>query len=419
MNPDAALHSHRTNAAPALAVGISTISTSTRVPVLRHSRWDALLVGLALAQGVWLVLAPSVPFIAFGLWWNANTVSHNFVHLPFFRSRGTNTGFSAYLSLLLGFPQSLWAARHLAHHRGEPFRWRPVRRAWLVEGALLLTSWAGMVTFAPRFFLSVYLPGWLLGLALCRLQGYFEHARGTVSHYGWLYNRLFFNDGYHIEHHARPAWHWTTLPKSREAMEQNVSPWPSVLRWMEHLSLDGLEELVCHSVWLQRRVVRMHERALASLLARMPRPRRVIVVGGGLFPRTAMVLRRLLPEATITVVDMREDRIEKARRWLDEGVELIRGFCTAENLSALAGQVDLVVVPLALRGGKAEFYRRPPAPYLLVHDWLWRPRGQSVVVSMALLKRINLVATDVSPLTLPGREDGADSRRLLRRNHNQ
>ena len=35
--------------------------------------------------------------------------------------------------------------------------------------------------------------------------------------------------------------------------------------------------------------------------------------------------------------------------------------------------------------------RQPAAPYLLVHDWLWRPRGQSVVVSVFLLKRLNLL----------------------------
>jgi fatty acid desaturase len=175
--------------------------------ILRHSPWDALLVGLALLHGALLVLVPSVPLIALGLWWNGNTISHNFVHLPFFRSRAANVLFAAYLSLLLGFPQSLWAARHLAHHRDEPFRWKPVRRVWLAQVSLVLALWALLFAFAPKFFLAVYLPGWLLGLGLCHLQGRFEHARGTVSHYGWLYNWLFFNDGFHVEHHARPARH--------------------------------------------------------------------------------------------------------------------------------------------------------------------------------------------------------------------
>jgi len=387
MNPDAILQTQRADASM-LAV---TNSRSARPHLLRQSPWDALLVGLALVHGALLVLVPSWPLIALGLWWNANTISHNFVHLPFFRSRAANAAFSAYLSLLLGFPQRLWAARHLAHHRGEPFRWEPVRRIWLVEGALVLALWAALIASAPRFFVTVFLPGWLLGLALCHLQGHFEHTRGTVSHYGRLYNWLFFNDGYHVEHHERPARHWTALPASRETTELNSSPWPAVLRWLEHFSLDGLEHLVCHCAWLRCHVLRVHERALARVLAKIPRPSRIIIVGGGLFPRTALVLRRLVPDAAIVIVDMREDRIEKARPWLDGNVEFIRGFCTAGNLPKLAGKADLVIVPLALRGRRAEFYCTPPAPHVLVHDWLWRLCGKSVVVSITLLKRINLV----------------------------
>jgi hypothetical protein len=391
MNPDASIEVPRAAAPPALAL---TISVPPRTGILRHSSWDAVLIGLALAHGALLVLMPSVPLIALGLWWNANTISHNFIHLPFFHSRAANVLFAGYLSLLLGFPQSLWAARHLAHHRGEPFRWQPVRRAWLAQGALVLAFWAILLVLVPKFFLTVYLPGWLLGLGLCQLQGRFEHAGGTVSHYGWLYNWLFFNDGYHVEHHARPARHWTALPHSREALDHNTSQWPAILRWLEHVSLDGLEELVCRSAWLRRFVLRTHERALARALAKLPSPRHVVIVGGGLFPRTALVLRRLLPDAKLTVADMREDRIEKAKPWLDERIEFVRGFCTPANLPMLAGDADLVVVPLALRGNKAEFYRKPPAPYVLIHDWLWQRRGQSVVVSWFLLKRLNLVAAD-------------------------
>jgi hypothetical protein len=143
---------------------------------------------------------------------------------------------------------------------------------------------------------------------------------------------------------------------------------------------------------LRRFVLRVHERALARALAKMPRPHHVVIVGGGLFPRTALVLRRLLPEAKLTIVDMREDRIASARPWLDDGIKFVCGVCTAENLSTLAGDADLVVVPLALRGRKAEFYHAPPAPHVLIHDWLWRRRSDSsIVVSLALLKRLNLV----------------------------
>jgi hypothetical protein len=191
------------------------------------------------------------------------------------------------------------------------------------------------------------------------------------------------------------------LPNSSAAKDPNASPWPAVLRWLEHASLDGLEELVCRSFRLRRFVLRVHERALVRALAQMPRPRRVVIVGGGLFPRTALILRRLLPEAKLTIVDMREDRIASARAWLDEGIDFVRGVCTAANLRALAGETDLVVVPLALRGRKAEFYRTPPAPHVLIHDWLWRRRGQSVVISSLLLKRLNLVSEKSSSSSPP------------------
>jgi len=35
---------------------------------------------------------------------NSNTISHNFIHLPFFRSGGANRLYSFYLTLVLGFP---------------------------------------------------------------------------------------------------------------------------------------------------------------------------------------------------------------------------------------------------------------------------------------------------------------------------
>ena len=89
-----------------------------REGILRHSRWDALLIALSFVHGSVLFAAPSIPIVALGMWWNSNTVSHNFIHLPYFRSTAANRLYSFYLTLLLGYPQSLWRARHLAHHSG-------------------------------------------------------------------------------------------------------------------------------------------------------------------------------------------------------------------------------------------------------------------------------------------------------------
>src|ERR1041385_2783986 len=42
------------------------------LPQFRHSRWDAVLVSLAVLHGMVLLRWPSIPLIALGLWWNSN-----------------------------------------------------------------------------------------------------------------------------------------------------------------------------------------------------------------------------------------------------------------------------------------------------------------------------------------------------------
>jgi fatty acid desaturase len=96
--------------------------------------------------------------------------------------------------------------------------------------------WTLLLARSPKFFLSVYLPGYAAGLAFCYVHGYFEHAYGTKSNYGHLYNVPFFNDGYHVEHHMKPHVHWTRLPKVVVDQAER-SRWPAILRWIESLSL--------------------------------------------------------------------------------------------------------------------------------------------------------------------------------------
>jgi hypothetical protein len=367
-------------------------SRADRSSLLRHSPADAWLVGLAVGHGALLAFAPPFWVVALGLWWNANTISHNFIHLPFFRSRSLNRFFSAYLSVLLGFPQSLWRERHLAHHRGTSLNWSRVKWNCGLEGAFVLCVWLALLAMAPEFFTTCYLPGWLAGLALCHLQGHFEHHQGTTSHYGWLYNRLFFNDGFHVEHHSRPAQHWTQLPR-RKASENSscASRWPAVLRWLEWFSLDGFERLVLRSTRMQNFVLQRHEAAFRRLLPLLPPPARVTIVGGGLFPRTALLLRRIVPHATLNIVDARAAHLDEASAWLDGTVKLTCGFYeTAPVLTSTEG-TDLVVIPLAFIGDKSAIYRCPPARHVLVHDWVWRKRGTSVIISVLLLKRLNLL----------------------------
>src|SRR5215472_13943852 len=133
----------------------------TRRGLLRTSGQDGLLIALACVHATLLLAAPTMPVIALGLWWNSNTISHNFIHKPFFRSRAANVLFAVALSLLLGIPQSLWRDRHLAHHAGVRPRIRLSIGLW-VQTALIFALWTVLAVRAPAYFLAVYAPGYLL-----------------------------------------------------------------------------------------------------------------------------------------------------------------------------------------------------------------------------------------------------------------
>jgi Fatty acid desaturase len=353
--------------------------------ILRYSKKDAVLILLSLVCAGLLLAIPSPALVALGLWWIANTVAHNFIHTPFFRSRALNRVYSIYLTALMGFPQDLWRQRHLRHHRGDerPITWTPTA---IGEAGVVIGIWLLLAVNAPWFFATVYIPGYVAGLGLCFLQGYFEHAGGTTSHYGWLYNRLFFNDGYHVEHHRRPGVHWTRLPLE-SARGAHRSRWPPVLRWLDVSPLELLERVALKSSWIQRYVLRAHERAFRRLLPALPAIGRVTIVGGGLFPRTALILRRLRPEASLTIVDASRDHLDVARSFLTEPIDLRQHFFDPRSDDG----GDLVVIPLSFIGNRGDVYRKPPARVVVVHDWLWNVRGRGVRVSWLLLKRLNLV----------------------------
>jgi hypothetical protein len=367
----------------------AVVSQYPRAGIWRFSHRDSSLVALAVLHAAIVVVWPVAPLIAVGVWWNSNTIAHNFIHRPFFRSTWMNRLFSVALSVLLGIPQALWRDRHLAHHAGVEWR---LRVSWrlVTETALVVCLWAVLASLDPHFFLLAYLPGYLAGLGACAAQGHWEHAVGQpTSHYGRIYNFLCFNDGYHAEHHIAPAIHWTKLPHVREPGAA-TSPWPALMRWLDVRpleALEGLEKLVLRSRWLQRFVLRTHRRAFRALVPQLQTIGSVTIVGGGLFPRTALILRELLPAAHLTIVDSDTENLETARGFLDGNVEY-RNEC---YLPGEARDCDLTVIPLCLDGERAEIYRCPPSRVVLVHDWIWQRRGTGIVVSVALLKRLNLV----------------------------
>jgi len=342
------------------------------------------------AVAVW----PAWPVVAVALWWTGNTVSHQAVHRRLFRAVWLERCFSVWLSLLLCVPQRLWRARHLAHHAGERCGWC-LDRWMLVElaaiGAFVGACWLA----APAFVTGALLPGAAAGFGLCAVHGHFEHAGGTTSIHARWWNVLFLNDGYHAEHHLAPGRHYRDLPRLRAATAR-TSVLPPVLRWLGWFSpcclLGAAERLVLHNAWLRRAVLAAHRRALRELLADVPAPRRIVVVGGGLFPRTALLLRELFPAAELHVLDTSPEHLDVARRWLPTGVVWHEGtFVAGARLDA-----DLVVLPLAFAGDRAVAVRQPAAPLLLVHDWAWHPRGESRLVAWWLGKRLCLVRAEAA-----------------------
>ena len=250
------------------------------------SNWDAVPVLLAFAhlsfvvwiiagfghRPLWLNLICGA-FYSIGISWNINSVSHNFLHTPYFRWKPLNYAFSLLESLAIGFSQTFYTYVHLRHHEGNSDRvgvdgttrdwlsiyrhgkdgkpeniWsyvflsyfragggsiytalkarRPLDATWgRVEIACVALFVIGMALVDWRAVLF-FLPFYYLGDCLSQLNGYFEHLNGNpdqpiawgVSTYAPVYNLTWFNNGHHAEHHYRPSVHWTRLPALRQAL---------------------------------------------------------------------------------------------------------------------------------------------------------------------------------------------------------
>jgi fatty acid desaturase len=224
----------------------------------------------------WWVLVPAFITITWSYCWNLQCISHNFIHNPYFGNRWLNRAYSVLETFALGVPHVFYHHYHMNHHWGdndakgpdgttkdwssiyrhskddqpEPF-WRycllsffrvalgPVIRVIirhgpaevlqaLVETLTLAAFWLLMALVNWRYFVFFYLPSYYLGWVLSYAEGYLEHYgcqpgnyfANSVSSYNWLYNFLWFNNGYHQEHHWDPKVHWTRMP----ALHQQIEP---------------------------------------------------------------------------------------------------------------------------------------------------------------------------------------------------
>jgi len=251
----------------------------TKDRIFAHRRLDMIpvLAGIAHLCFVWWMILGYAHrplwlngllgcLYAVSISWNINSVSHNFIHNPYFTRGWMNRAFSLIESLAIGFSQTMYHWVHMRHHAGNsdrpdkdgntidwlsiyrhgengqpenPWRFaflsffrddlgeifRAVKRkspfsAWW--GIFELAAWvaAVAVAFAHDWHaILFFLPFYYAGHCLSSLNGYYEHYRGNpdvpiawgVSNYNRLYNALWFANGYHAEHHFRPRLHWTGM----------------------------------------------------------------------------------------------------------------------------------------------------------------------------------------------------------------
>lgn len=249
------------------------------LPQLRYrDDWRTLgfMVALTILYAVqwvgvlrWFPLLPATCFLAFV----ACIIKHNHMHCRTFSSRGWNTFFNLWLSLVTGQPATgIITAHNERHHmhsnedgdfvrcslvrsrwnilnfllfaprsvltmfREKPSdlaRWRkrsPVLfRAAIVErvfvyvafAALLILDWKATLVYIgiPCFFGQWALVSInLLQHQDCDHDSEFDHSRNIT---GSVANWIFFNNGLHTAHHLRPGLHWSRL---RAFHEEVVAP---------------------------------------------------------------------------------------------------------------------------------------------------------------------------------------------------
>jgi hypothetical protein len=100
--------------------------------------------------------------------------------------------------------------------------------------------WTALVCF--------YVPAWYLGQVSAYAENYLEHygadpynkLKDSASCYGKLHNLIWFNNGYHQEHHLRPAMHWSRIKEVKLDMlpveERRVVP---IAHWCDFAWISG------------------------------------------------------------------------------------------------------------------------------------------------------------------------------------
>ena len=246
------------------------------IPAIAGLLHFAFLIGLFLAFNrlSWWALIPLGLVYSVSISWNINGISHNFLHNPYFHSAFLNRCFSIMESLVVGFSQVFYTCVHTRHHQGNSDRpgangdtvdwlsiyrhghggepenpwsyvflsfirddpkaiYREITKLDLAEASWGIIEIASLASFyilgliLNWKFMLYFFPFYYFGHCLSYLNGYYLHYGGNpdvplawgVSSYHRLYNWLWFNNGYHAEHHFRPQWHWTKMRELREQIK--------------------------------------------------------------------------------------------------------------------------------------------------------------------------------------------------------
>jgi fatty acid desaturase len=239
---------------------------------------SAAVTNWALASVPLIVLIPAATVCAITILFlyltNYQCISHYHIHTPYFRSRSANDAFSLVNSLSLGVPQTMYHIHHLFHHKGNNDRRNPQTNTTIdfassyrfskdpnieedfwsftlksvfrseitplykegirqrrqsqihLEFLVLFAMWGLLIALSWKNFVFFYMPLWFIGQVLNYAENYLEHHGAThtnrlddsVSCYNPFYNWIWFNNGYHQEHHYKARVHWSELPEVRPLM---------------------------------------------------------------------------------------------------------------------------------------------------------------------------------------------------------
>ena len=247
------------------------------IPVLSAVAHVAYLVSMFLLfpHAPWWMLAMMGLVYSVSISWNINGIAHNFIHNPYFVWKPLNYAFSWLLSVTMGFSQQFYELIHNRHHQGNSDR--PDENGETVDplsiykhghegeaenvwtytffgyfrddpkaiyrdihkrnpfnakfGVFEISSWVCLCILAFVLnwkFMLFFLPFYYFGHCLSYLNGYYLHFGGNpdvplawgVSSYHRLYNLIWFNNGFHAEHHYKPKQHWTKMRDLRDRIRE-------------------------------------------------------------------------------------------------------------------------------------------------------------------------------------------------------